>query len=51
MPHLIYHLREEFFERSDWTSAGEILPTLAKCFAFDMSLLARLAAVYPVAAA
>ena len=51
MPHLIYHLREEFFERADWTSAGEILPQLAKCFAFDMTLLARLAAVYPVAAA
>jgi hypothetical protein len=50
MPHLIYNLQMGFFEGRDFAIGQEIMPQLARCFSFDMSLLARLAADNPVVA-
>lgn len=48
MPHLIYHLQEEFFEGGDWQIGIEMKVQLARCFSFDNELLARLMVENPV---
>jgi hypothetical protein len=44
MPHLIYDLQVQFFEHGGWTIGEDIKLQLARCFSFDMTLLARLMA-------
>jgi len=48
MPHLIYHLQEEFFEGGDWQIGWEMKAQLARCFSFDHGLLGRLMTQNPV---
>jgi hypothetical protein len=46
MPHLVYDVQTEFFERGEWSigTLGKVAfkAQLARCFAFDARLLARL---------
>jgi hypothetical protein len=48
MPHLIYELQVGFFEGGDWDIGPDIKAQLARCFSFDMGLIARLIASNPV---
>lgn len=48
MPHRIYQLQVAFFEGGDWDIGPEIKAQLARCFSFDLGLLARLLAANPV---
>jgi hypothetical protein len=48
MPHLIYNLQMAFFESGGFAIGADIMPQLARCFSFDMGLLAKLAAANPV---
>ncbi len=43
MPHLIYELQVGFFEGGDWAVGPDLKIQLARCFSFDMGLIARLA--------
>jgi hypothetical protein len=52
MPHLIYGLQVAFFERGGWDIGVEVKVQLARCFAFDGTLIERMIAAYaPPAAA
>jgi hypothetical protein len=48
MPHLIYGMQVEFFEGGDWEIGPEMKAQLARCFSFDLGLIARLMASNPV---
>lgn len=46
MPHAIYQLQVDFFESGLWNPGPDIVPQLARCFAFDADLMRRLAAAH-----